>query len=559
MDQHRPDQPDQPPHDHELELPGSDWQMDLSEGDSGVAGGRPPAAESPGQPPTRYAPGLRPAHSPRGYAWVGWVLTVIGAVTMIVMNNLPASEEGGGQGDVGAILMEIQGKYIVGASEVTGGFGSGGASPNMLYSQSSSTMNVGSVAQRQRFVVLAAELAGPHEAQRQLDRLDQLIADEINEVSRRDNESESDAREQVISAPQQQVQDVLHAMYDVGEDGGWDQARTNIKALTADQRQLLKDRLGWFGKLALAPPGTDGSTGRGSVIASARVVLYIIVTVFGAVALIGVAGFVLLAVLFVLAITGRVRSRFNAGRVHHGLYAETFGIWLIAFIVLQLVGSAAALIDQALVLPATGAAFFASLSVLIWPVLRGARWQDVRADIGLTLGSQPPLEPAIGVLGYAMAIPLLAVGLVLTLALIEVQAFFAPPVTPLAPAGGPAHPIIMELAGPSIWPKIMLLLLAAVAAPIVEETMFRGVLYRHLRDASVRLGRVGSIVFSATVSGFIFASIHPQGWVAIPALMALAYAFCLIREWRGTVLPSMVIHGISNFIVMSTVLTLLSV
>ncbi len=98
----------------------------------------------------------------------------------------------------------------------------------------------------------------------------------------------------------------------------------------------------------------------------------------------------------------------------------------------------------------------------------------------------------------------------------------------------------------------MVLLLAAVAAPVVEETMFRGVLYRApcaTRRAS--LGLLLSILVSATVNAFVFAVIHPQGWVAIPALMSLAYAFTLMREWRGTVIPSMIMHAVSNGLVMT--------
>jgi membrane protease YdiL (CAAX protease family) len=44
----------------------------------------------------------------------------------------------------------------------------------------------------------------------------------------------------------------------------------------------------------------------------------------------------------------------------------------------------------------------------------------------------------------------------------------------------------------------------------------------------------------------IFAAIHPQGWVAIPALMSLSCGFTLVREWRGTLLPGMVAHGLHN-------------
>jgi membrane protease YdiL (CAAX protease family) len=122
-----------------------------------------------------------------------------------------------------------------------------------------------------------------------------------------------------------------------------------------------------------------------------------------------------------------------------------------------------------------------------------------------------------------------------------------------APAGGPAHPIIAELGDGSALLIVQVLLLASVAAPIVEETIFRGVLYRHLRDASAGLGFVVSVLFSTLLAAFVFAVIHPQGWVAIPALMSLAVGFTLAREWRGTLIPSMVMHGVSNGLVLGMV------
>ena len=63
--------------------------------------------------------------------------------------------------------------------------------------------------------------------------------------------------------------------------------------------------------------------------------------------------------------------------------------------------------------------------------------------------------------------------------------------------------------------------------------MFRGVLYRHLREASASWRWLPSVIFSGTVSSFIFAIVHPQGIVAVPVLMALAYGFDHIVIDRG--------------------------
>jgi membrane protease YdiL (CAAX protease family) len=63
---------------------------------------------------------------------------------------------------------------------------------------------------------------------------------------------------------------------------------------------------------------------------------------------------------------------------------------------------------------------------------------------------------------------------------------------------------------------------------------------------SCRLGFTLSVLTSGFVVSFIFAVIHPQGLIAVPALMALAFGFAIIREWRGALVPCMVAHGINN-------------
>jgi membrane protease YdiL (CAAX protease family) len=98
---------------------------------------------------------------------------------------------------------------------------------------------------------------------------------------------------------------------------------------------------------------------------------------------------------------------------------------------------------------------------------------------------------------------------------------------------------------------VQVLLLAVVCAPLVEEIMFRGVLYRHLRDVLVpatasRTRQLVGIVLAMFAVSFLFAAIHPQGMLAVPGLMSLALIFNLFREWRGTLIPAMIAHGINN-------------
>ena len=108
------------------------------------------------------------------------------------------------------------------------------------------------------------------------------------------------------------------------------------------------------------------------------------------------------------------------------------------------------------------------------------------------------------------------------------------------------HPIQEQFAAGD--PTIMLFAFIAlcVAAPIVEETMFRGVLYRHLRDATTGWQRFASVIFSAFLSSMIFAAVHPQGLIGIPLLATLAMGFALVREWRDSLVAPMIMHAINN-------------
>jgi membrane protease YdiL (CAAX protease family) len=275
----------------------------------------------------------------------------------------------------------------------------------------------------------------------------------------------------------------------------------------------------------------------------------------GGACFVGLGGLIGLIVFLVFVAKGKVRSGLECGTGNGGVYGETFALWLAVFTGLS--AAAALLPEDWPKLPLAGAAMLLSLVVLGWPVLRGVPWQRVREDVGLTWGRKPAVEPLVGIGTYAMALPLLAVGLLLTflLTLLERNLMGGNGEVSFAPGGGPAHPIIDDVARGGLGERLVLLVLACLVAPLVEETMFRGVLYRHLREATCRWG-AWSFLCSAAVGSFLFAVIHPQGLVAVPVLMALAFGFAIAREWRGTLVPAMVAHGLNNGLVM--VVTLLA-
>ncbi len=373
-----------------------------------------------------------------GYgAWVAWAAILLVAGMSMFADRLVADSEQGEEFDdtVGLILFHLQGKYLIGASALMP------VNTAQQYAQAEVLLNLGTLPQRQRFVVMAGEMAGPAEARRRLDALDDLIAAppvgdpppfEPNEVA---------------------VQRILHDLYPPGlDDLDEDDARAVAAAveISPDNRAVLIEGLGWFGELAAAGRGGGDAAEGDALLASAMAVAAVIVgiAILGLVG--GVLGFVGLVLVAVFALTGRLRSGLGVSRGPHSVYAETFAVWLFLFIGVQQV--LAIVPNEALHMMLVIASFPASLVALAWPVLRGVPWRDVRQDVGLTLGRRPLLEPLIGLGAYLVTLPLLAAGLIITLLLMGIQGAMAGEPPTFAPSGGAAHPVITYMSGTDIGP-----------------------------------------------------------------------------------------------------------
>jgi membrane protease YdiL (CAAX protease family) len=422
------------------------------------------------------------------------------------------------------ITMRSQARYLLGAREWAPG------NDRELYLQAKA-MNTGPVDQRLRFIVLAGELEGPEEALEQLAKLQTLLKD----------------KQQPLTAEQEFQLHTLRLLYtDLAR------SRNDAPSVTATEREKLHEQLGWFGDLALCPAGRQGAAcpdpeaRRELLVPARRVVLVAWLIVAGALGL-GFVGLLVLAVLGFLIILGKVQFGLASGQSPAGIYAETFALWMILFAVLSIGLNELPLGDWRLM--SGGIAMLLSLGVLLWPRLRGISFRQLREDIGWTMGRKPALEPAAGVASYIMTIPLLLIGVLVVMLLTFLQSLMiggAPGPDDFASPDNASHPIAIYVARGSWGLRLQVFFLASIVAPVVEETMFRGVLYRHLRELLGGWDRVASIMFSTVVSSFVFAIIHPQGVLAVPALMALACGFALAREWRGTLIPCMVAHGINN-------------
>ena len=147
---------------------------------------------------------------------------------------------------------------------------------------------------------------------------------------------------------------------------------------------------------------------------------------------------------------------------------------------------------------------------------------------GLGLHSPYPLrDVGLGALAYLMALPLFSVATIIS------QWLFHRYHTPI-------NPVQMEtMLTQNPLDQLLLLAEAALAAPLVEETMFRGLLYPALRT---RWGMWGGMAISAA----IFALVHPTLPGGFLPLWTLGAVFAYVYERRGSLLPCIVMHGLHN-------------
>ncbi|MBP7949188.1 MAG: CPBP family intramembrane metalloprotease [Verrucomicrobiales bacterium] len=166
------------------------------------------------------------------------------------------------------------------------------------------------------------------------------------------------------------------------------------------------------------------------------------------------------------------------------------------------------------------------LTGFLWPRWRGIPREVWKHVAGWHLGRGFWREAGCGALGWLASLPVLAAGIILTNYLMK------------ASGETVSHPIYEWLGG-SRGMKWLAFLLAVLWAPVTEEMMFRGLLFPGI---SARLPWWAA----ALLSSFIFAAIHPQGWLGLPVLMVIAMMLSILRRWRGSLVAPMTAHACNN-------------
>jgi membrane protease YdiL (CAAX protease family) len=164
------------------------------------------------------------------------------------------------------------------------------------------------------------------------------------------------------------------------------------------------------------------------------------------------------------------------------------------------------------------------IAILCWLARR--RGANLADEIGLTRRQLGP-NVLYGIGGFCISRPVYLI-----------VAFVAAILFKHAPA--PANPVIPEVLSSQSWlAQAMLAGIAVVAAPLVEETLFRGVLYTAIK---IRFGVWPGILLSGLVFGFL----HPVGHLEQVTLASLGMVFAWMAETRKSLAPSMVAHAIQN-------------
>jgi membrane protease YdiL (CAAX protease family) len=471
--------------------------------------------QSPGEPPAQREADVVGCQTPAGpyatpiwrrpWSWgemVAWVIILVvaafianrAAVTQLRQNNQTLTDD----------TLRMLARYAVGVHQLSADLGRSpgifGGPANIdaellrqLDSQAQSPVD------RFRVAIVAGELLGPNEA---ASRMKALVA--------QDAALKSDV----------QAADAFYAGQSVSDET-W---------------TAFHQKYDWFADLLASAGKPAGAPERDLALGPAIRTLIVLIGFFVVAGLLALAGLIFFIVGLVLLARRRIKTAFAPADSPGSLppadrrtYLYGFASYLLFMISISLALSALRTlgiqIDLGMVLSllVIGTAFAVGL---VAPLILGQTWSQWRLAFGLHARRGIWREIGCGLLGYLAGVPLLIIGMIVVAVLSQLSGIQG------------SHPIIEELRG-SPGQLALTFILACIFAPITEELMFRGALFAHLRE------RFGWWI-SAPIVAVIFAIIHPQSWIALPALATLALVFAAIREWRGSIVGCMAAHALHN-------------
>lgn len=324
----------------------------------------------------------------------------------------------------------------------------------------------------------------------------------------------------------------------LAELGGLESIYTNgPDSIEQPMREQLVARYGVLGQAALTHGLDDDDPMRQPIVTGFG---WILVLLFGMMGLVGfgfLAGMVLLILGIVNLASGKMKFRFEKPEPGGSVFLETYVLFLAGFAVLSiglLFLSVKVNPDlRALALPLQ----WVLMLVPAWALLRGMKVQRWRRAIGLYSGEGVLKEIGCGIVAYIAGVPLFLFGVLISLVVLIVQSAMASGSG--GPIEAPSNPIFDLISDGPVFVVVMVFVLATVWAPITEELIFRGALFRHLR------GRL-HWVLAAVISALLFAYMHSYGPLLVGPIIGLGLMFAFMRQWRGSIIAVMTAHFIHN-------------
>ncbi|MDX2147679.1 MAG: type II CAAX endopeptidase family protein [Planctomycetota bacterium] len=312
-----------------------------------------------------------------------------------------------------------------------------------------------------------------------------------------------------------------------------------------DVRAVMIARHGWFAELAFSA-GLDASDPkRWKVISGGDRLTQFSTHLFTSMLLAGVAGIVAVIIAFRRYVNGKLEWRLVPPNTESPVFLESVALFMVGFTLFT--GASLLILGQtdAWAIVLSESLLWSLAITACWPLLRGVSWSDWATDLGLTFGEGLGKEIGAGVLGWLISLPLsFFVGVLIAIAHWVI-------------AGEPesestdGFPMFEQPMGHTWGVAILSMLGAVLWAPVVEELVFRGAFYQHLRP---RVGWGWSIVITSLAFGLL----HPY---EIRGILQVAFAgviFALLREWRGSLIAPMVAHALHNLSITAATLGVLT-
>ena len=393
--------------------------------------------------------------------------------------------------------------------------------------------------QRFRGAIAAGELKSPNEAAKRLGRVIETLETNPDEFYPPKEEGAEVRRDQLMADAR-----TLLPYYEALADD-----MHSVEGLDDETLNGLVERHGFFGELVRVARLPKEHELREQLLDGAIYPLIVMSLLIVVILCAIVAAFVLGILAIVFAGMGRIRFAMPRPAPGGSVYLESAVVFVVGFAVLQLVQALAAMVGETAQMIAAMAALPAQWLLLLapfWPLVRGVSLGQIRDDLGLRAPKGVLIEIVMGLAGYLALLPLMLAGVAVMLVLTALLEL----VFPSDPdAMGPSNPILQMIETLNPFMLVVLFTLATIWAPLCEEMIFRGALFRHLRGRLV-------VPLAAMLSAMVFGMMHGYALIQLIPVTVLGFNFALIRAWRGSLVGPIAAHAINNAVVLSLLYSL---